>query len=209
MSGPAALLSQPPLDSLLRMRLPDRGVTEVAAGEALYGPDGTAAELILVEEGLVLVSRAAAVDVRGPRETLGECALGGAARNGESARALVPARVRRWSAAEAAALVASDGEVALAATRMLARRAVAWRERIAACEVEPVPRRLARTLLDLRAKTGARLPSMEPATLSMLAGAAHAVAGVHLAHFMREGLLTRTAAGWIVEPALERWLRDS
>lgn len=195
--------------------MPDRGTTEIAAGEVLYGPCGTAADLFLVEEGLVLVSRAAAggaetaIDVRGPRETLGDSALGGAPRNGECARGLVRCRVRRWNAAEVAALMASDGELALAATRMLVARAVAWRERIAACEVEPVPRRLARTLLSLRAKAGPKLPPLSAETLFTLAGAAQAVAAVHLASFARQGLITETPAGWIVHQALERWLLDS
>lgn len=213
MPAPPALNLQMPFDRLLRERLPDPGVMDVAADDVLYGPC-EASDLFLVEEGLFLVSRGengreTAIDVLAAGETLPDSVLAGAARGEERARALTPGKVRRWRGAEVAALLARDGEAALAATRMLVRRAARLRQRIAACGAEPVPRRLARVLLYLRGKTGPKLPLLGLQAMGTLAGAAHTLAAVHLDHFVRRGLVTATPSGLIVNPSLEEWLQAS
>lgn len=202
-------------EAILKKQLPGAGVMEVPADRIVYGPDDPSGDFYVVVGGLVAVSRVAAdgheavLDVRAAGETFGDAALAGLPCRGESARALLRTRVRRWSADEIAALIAQDGEVALAAARVLVRRAAEWRERLASMGRETIARRIARMLLYLSGKAGAHLPPLSLAALASLAGAPHAMLSHHLDAFTRQGLVAATTSGVVVQPALAEWLRSS
>ncbi|HWQ53326.1 MAG TPA: Crp/Fnr family transcriptional regulator [Bryobacteraceae bacterium] len=203
------------LVAILKKQLPGAGVTEVPADRMVYGPEDPAPDFYLVVEGLVVVSRVAtdgnetALDVRAAGETFGDAALAGLPCRGESARALLRAKVRRWSAADITALIAQDGEVALAAARILVRRAAEWRERIATMGRETVSRRIGRMLLYMSGKTGAHLPPPIIPALASLANAPNGILSHYLDTFTRQGLVTATPSGVVVQPALADWLRSS
>jgi CRP-like cAMP-binding protein len=215
MNSPATVRVRTPFSIVLLNRLPDGGVHEIPAGSIIYGPQDEAGEFFLMVDGLVVISRVAAsgseiaLDVRAPGETFGDSAVAGLPRRGECARALTCAKARRWAAADIASLMEEDPQVTLAATRMLVERAGVWRERITALGGEALPRRIARTLLYLRGKTGRVLPPLSHAALASLAGAPETAASRCLDDFTRRGLVASTAAGFIVRPELAEWLRGS
>lgn len=204
-----------PFATLLLRRLHDHGVTEFPAGACLYEHHEPAGRFFLVIDGLVTIARIdgagreTALDVRAAGDTFGDAALSAAPVTGERARALVRTKVRQWPAADVMALLARDGEVALAAARMLVGRAAQWRERLGLFGKEMAPRRLARTLLYLREKIGPVLPPLGDATFGALAGIPAESARRRLADFVRQGLIAATPAGVVVRSALADWMRDS
>lgn len=188
---------------------------DVPAGSCLYGPDEPAGHFFLVIDGLVALERIGAdgsetaLDVRAGGDTFGDCVLSVLPHAGETARTLLRTKVRQWPASEVMALMGTDTEAALAAVRMLVSRAAVSRERILLLGKETAPRRVARTLLYLKAKIGPALPPLGFATVGALAATSAAVAGDCLATFAREGLVAITPAGIVVRPALAEWLRSN
>ena len=200
--------------------LPHTPIREYSKSDIIYRRDDRAEVLYLVIEGRVKLSRVAELD----REVIldfchkddffGETGFLGDGKYGEQATALEKTSVMFWTIGELRRLMQRTPALGPALVRVAVEKLQHERRRIESFCLDPIHRRLAKTLLDL-AKRGGRpaedqMIHLMPTTHEQLAryvGTSREIVTQHLNQFRREHLLRYSRQGLDVDPAaVERYL---
>jgi CRP/FNR family transcriptional regulator len=200
--------------------LPRTPVREYAKNEVIYGPGDRAENFYLIIQGRVKLSRLpepdqeVILDFCHKDDFFGETGFLGDGGYGEQAAALEKTSVMSWSITELRRLMARTPALAPALLRVAVEKLEHERRRIESFCLDPIHRRLAKTLLDLARRGG--LPAagpmihLMPTTHEQLAryvGTSREIITQHLNQFRRENLLRYSRQGLDVDPAaLERYL---
>jgi len=179
-------------------------------GAILYSEFKRAGHLHLIIRGTVKVSRRAAdrsivVDVYGPEEFFGECALLNLERPPEEAVALESTEVMRWTKREIEQLVLDRPLLGVALMQTLARRTIDLGARLQDCLGEKSAGRLLRSLIRFSERSGAAMDALwvhlMPITHQQLAeytGTSRETVAHYMKEFRRQGLLHYSHQGIVL-----------
>lgn len=200
--------------------LPRTPIREYAKNEVIYGPDDRAENLYLIIQGRVKLSRApepdreVILDFCHKDDFFGEAGFLGDGKYGEQAAALEKTNLMSWGIGELRRMMSRTPALGPALLRVAVEKLEHERRRIEGFCLDPIHRRLAKTLLDLARRGG--LPSTDqmihlmPTTHEQLAryvGTSREIITQHLNQFRRQSLLRYSRQGLDVDPAaLERYL---
>jgi CRP/FNR family transcriptional regulator len=200
--------------------LPRTPIREYAKNEVIYGPDDRAEFLYLVIQGRVKLGRLpepdqeVILDFCHKDDFFGETGFLGDGSYGEQATAMEKTSVMSWSITELRRLMIRTPSLAPALLRVAVEKLEHERRRIESFCLDPIHRRLAKTLLDLARRGGFpaadQMIHLMPTTHEQLAryvGTSREIITQHLNQFRRENLLRYSRQGLDVDPgALERYL---
>jgi CRP/FNR family cyclic AMP-dependent transcriptional regulator len=200
--------------------LPRTPIRECAKNEVIYGPDDRAEVLYLLIDGRVKVSRMAGSDQEVILEFchkddfFGETGFLADGRYGEQATALEKTTLMSWTIGDLKRLIARTPALGSALLQVTVEKLEHERRRIESFCLDPIHRRLAKTLLDLARRggqvAGEQLIHLMPTTHEQLAryvGTSREIVTQHLNQFRREHLLRYSRQGLDVDPAaLGRYL---
>lgn len=200
--------------------LPRTPIREYAKNEVIYGPGDRAEVLYLVIDGRVKISRIAEPDQEVILEFchkddfFGETGFLGDGKYGEQATALEKTSVMSWTIGDLKRLIARTPALGSALLQVTVEKLEHERRRIESFCLDPIHRRLAKTLLDLARRGGHEAPDqmihLMPTTHEQLAryvGTSREIVTQHLNQFRRENLLHYSRQGLDVNPAaLESYL---
>ena len=180
------------------------------SGAILYSEFKRAGHLHLIIRGTVKVSRRVAdrsivVDVYGPEEFFGECALLNLERLPEEAVALESTEVMRWTKREIEQLVLDRPLLGVALMQTLARRTIDLGARLQDCLGEKSAGRLLRSLIRFSERSGAAMDALwvhlMPITHQQLAeytGTSRETVAHYMKEFRRHGLLHYSHQGIVL-----------
>ena len=200
--------------------LPRTPLREFRKGDIIYRPEQRAEALYLVHAGRVKLSRWRDADTEVVLEYchkddfFGETGFLGEATYGEQAVAAEPTAVMQWTIAELKRLMARVPGLGPALLRVTVAKLEQARERIESLCLDPIHRRLAKTLVDLGRRGGQTTEGstvhLMPTTHEQLAryvGTSREIVTQHLNQFRRDGLLRYSRQGLDLDvAALERYL---
>ena len=189
--------------SLLTARVP----VEYKKGALIYSQLRQPGHLHVVVRGRVMVTRGSpgrgvVIEVYGPNEFFGECALTDVHRLPEEAVALERTDIMRWTKSEVEELVLNRPQLAVALMQALARRTVDFGARLENCLGEKTGRRVLRSLIRFSERSAARdasgaayLPPLTHRLLSRYVGTTREIVTQHMNDFRRRGLLDYSRKG--------------
>ena len=181
-------------------------------GAILYSEFMRAGHLHLVVSGRVQVSRRAAlrsivVDVYGPEEFFGECALLDLESLPEEAVALEKTEVMRWTKSEIEELVLGKPLLGVAFMQTLARRTVDLGTRLQNCLGQTAAERVLQSLVRLCDRYGAAgaggsvyLLPLTHRQIAQYTGTSSGVVSQHMKEFRRQGLLNYWHQAIVLSP---------
>lgn len=152
-SGEAAAMPHTPALPPALRDLPGRAMT-FSKGDVLFRPNEPADALFLVRSGRVKLARVAddgresVLDILSNGDTLGELALFGQRVRQELATALDEVAVTRWSRDEVRRVLHTDPQMATWLASLLGQRLEAARDHVQTLSFDPIPKRLARVMLE-------------------------------------------------------------
>jgi len=200
--------------------LPCSNIVEYRKGEVIYGHDQAPANIFLVIEGKVKVSRLAAdghqvvVDVYQPDDLFGESAFLNLSQRAEQASALEDTRLMTWTASEIEDIVMKRPRLAVALLQILTQRTVDFTRRIEGFSVDNISRRLARSLLRFSERLGTpevdggvRMAPFTHELLSQYVGTSREIVTHYMNQFRKQGYLRYSRKGITLQrEALRGWL---
>ena len=194
--------------------LPRTTIQQYKKNDVIYAAEDRGESLYLIIDGRVKVSRLA----EGGREVIlgfyhkdeffGESRFLGADRPGEQATAVDPTSVMVWTTAELRRLMQRTPALGPALLRVVAQKLSEAHSRIEGFCLDPIPRRLARGLLNYAERLGQPAPDqwlhLPPITHEQLAryiGTSREIITQYMNRFRREHLLKYSRRGVEVDPA--------
>jgi CRP-like cAMP-binding protein len=200
--------------------LPRTPIREYGRNEVIHGPNDRAEVLYLVIQGRVKIShlvepdKEVILDFCHKDEFFGETGFLSGAGYGTQATALDPTSVMSWSIAELRRLVARTPALGPALVQVAVEKLEQARRRIESFCLDPIQRRLAKTLLDLARRGGQpsadqtiHVPPTTHEQLARYVGTSREIVTQHLNQFRRQSLLRYSRQGIDVDAAaLERYL---
>lgn len=147
----------------LTQALPPAQVASYVRGKTIYRAEETADQVSLIASGRVKLSRVcqdgreAVLEILKPGELLGELAALWGERRREQAQALDAVELQTWPSAVWRAQMEKDARWGTALAVWLGRRVQAAYTHIESLAFDPIPRRLARTMLENALRFGTRL----------------------------------------------------
>jgi len=123
-------------------------------GDVLFRPSDPADTIFLVRQGRVKLARVAddgresVLDILSCGDTLGELALFGQHQRHEQASALDEVAVTRWGREEVRRVLQTDPHMATWLASLLGQRLEAARDHVQTLSFDPIPKRLARVMLE-------------------------------------------------------------
>ena len=200
--------------------LPRTPIREYARGEVIYRPEDRAETLFLVIDGRVKISRVASQDLEVILEFchkddfFGETGFLTEGRYGEQATAMEKTTVMSWPVAELKRMAGRTPALGPALVRVAVEKLEQARTRLESFCLDPIQRRLAKTLLDLAKRGGQtggdQLIHIMPTTHEQLAhyvGTSREIVTQHLNQFRRENLVRYSRQGIDIDmAAMERYL---
>lgn len=210
---------QTPLEDPLA-HLPRANVVEYRKGELIYGRNQPSTNIYLVIEGKVKVSRLTGdgqevvVDIYRTDDFFGEAAFLRLGHTSEEARAFEKTKLMAWTASEIESLATKQPRLAVALMQVLVQRNLDLTQRIESFSMDDISRRVARTLVRLSDRMGAREGDgsvrMLPLThelLSQYVGTSREVITLHMNRFRRQGYLRYSRKGMVLHrEAFQDWL---
>ena len=181
-------------------------------GAVIYSALKQAGHLHLILRGQVKVSRQAAgrsvvIDVYGPEDFFGECALLGLERLPEEAVALEKTEVMQWSKPEIEQLLLARPQLAVGLMQTLAKRSMDFGTRLQNFLGVQTAERVLRTLIGFSERSGtageAGSVHLTPVTHRLLAdytGTSREIVTQHMNEFRRQGLLSYSRRGIVLTP---------
>ncbi len=127
---------------------------QFSKGAVLFRPSEPAETLFLVRQGRVKLARVAddgresVIDILSVGDTFGELALFGQRVRHEQASALDDVAVTRWGVEEVRRVLQTDPQMATWLAGLLGQRLEAARDHVQTLSFDPIPKRLARVLLE-------------------------------------------------------------
>jgi CRP/FNR family transcriptional regulator len=203
--------------------LPCSAILEFHKGERIYGPHDGSANIYVIIEGRVKLSRLSeegcpvVVDLYHTDDFFGESALLGSPREYEEAVALEKVKLMTWTASQIEALIHTQPRLAIALLQVLVRRTVDFKHRLESFSVESTAPRLARSLLHFGERFGGPPDggsiTIAPLTHEILAqyvGTSREIVTHYMAEFRRQGYIRYSRRGITVHfDGLQAWLRAS
>lgn len=203
--------------------LPRTPVREYKKNEVIYDPEDRNESLYLVIDGRVKVSRLSeggrevVLDFYHKDDFFGETGFLGTNHHGEQAAALDRASLMLWSVMELKRLMARTPALGPALLRVLAQRVSEANDRIESFCLDPINRRLVKTLLHLADRFGQpaedQMTHLLPITHEQLAryvGTSREIVTQYMNQFRRDRLLRYSRRGVDLEvAALKRYLAGS
>ena len=203
--------------------LPCSSIVEYRKGQLIYNQDQPSANIYLVIDGKVKVSRLAddghqvVVDIYQPDEFFGESAFLSLPHRSEQAAALENTKVMTWRTEEIEELIMKRPRLAVALLQILVQRTIDFTHRIESFSVDNIARRLARTLIRFSEKLGTPETDgalhMTPFThelLSQYVGTSREIVTHYMNQFRRQGYLRYSRKGIVLyRDAFKEWLRQS
>ena len=212
-------VSHAPLEDILA-HIPCSRVLQYKAGDTIYREAVTPGNIYLVIAGMVKVSRISqasqeiVVDLYGPDEFFGLSAFMQQGGGGERASALKTAQLMSWPVNEIEAMIVRQPRLGIALLQMVVKRSMDFEQRVTGYSLDPIPSRLARSLLYLAERFGTRARDgslqMTPFThvlLSEYVGTSRAMVSKCMNGLRRDGHIGYSRRAIVIHPVpLERWL---
>jgi len=203
--------------------LPKSDSVEYRKGQVIYSAVQPLERVYLVTQGMVMVSRIlkdgkqVVMDFCQPSDIFGESVLVTPSSNVEQAVALENSRVMSWTPAEIVHSVKGQTRLGLALLHVLAQRESELTWRIRSLAVDTIHLRVARSLIRLASRIGARqedgstrLPRLTHKTLSQYIGSTREIVTHHMTEFRKQGYLSYSQSGiMIYREALQEWLNHN
>ncbi len=201
--------------------LPRTPLHRYGKSDVIYSPQDCHRALYLIIEGRVKVSRLSqgaevVLDIYGKDDFFGEAGYLGSDQESEQATALENASLMHWMFAELKQLVVQTPALGAALLRMLAQKLTNANQRIGIFCLDPVHRRLVKTLLDLSQRLGQpsddQMLHLAPITHEDLArhvGTSREVVTQYMNQLRRKYLLQYSRRGIDLDvAALKRYLAE-
>jgi CRP/FNR family transcriptional regulator len=203
--------------------LPHSTVLQYKKGHTIYDANLSLAGLYLVIEGRVKISRSTEcgnqviTDIYGPDEFFGEAAIVGVPHRSEQATTLETTRLMTWRTPVLQDIISRRPRLAVALLQAFVQRTLEFKDRIESLTVDPMPRRLARTLIRLSERLGAPQDDgsvrMQPLThelLSQHVGTTREAITQQMNRFRRQGFVCYTRRDMVLyRGAFKEWLRQN
>ena len=186
-----------------------------AIGEPLFRRGDAGEGMLLVVDGLVRIhlsdakGREVTLALAGTGEPIGEIALIDGGPRSADATAMTPVAALMLRHTDAAALIASDPDVAAALLRSMAARLRRLTDQVEAVSLQPLAQRVAGALLRLSAVDPSGLIRVSQSQLASLVAASRPKVNAVLADYRARGLIVSVRAGLrLAKPEELRALAD-
>ena len=199
---PATVAHGPGIEDVLE-HLPISGTASYRKGEVIYTPDTHSGKIYLVVAGKIGISRIAEggreilLEIVPQDELFGESALLNIPHRPERAVALEESKLMSWSVSDMEELIMKRPRLAMGLLQILARRNANFIGRIQSLAVDPIERRLGRSLLGLSEHLGSteadgsiRMMPITHEMLSRYVGTSREVVTQQMNRFRKSGYVS-------------------